>query len=123
MKEPSEDPKAKVIAMVDKFNELRTTLVDGLLDVPVTPEWKLWVIDILTENRLLPYGSWIRECPKSIYNWLHNRGGYIERHKALSFEQLLGYMTDDEPLDCPELIDEVFDYIKEHKIIGTVIDW
>lgn len=121
MKEPSNDPKERVIAMVDKFNELRTTLVDGLLEVPVTPEWKLWVIDILTENRLLPFGRWISDCPKSMYNYLRKDPWYPEKYRTVTFKEMLETMAD--PLEHPELIDEFFNYIKEHRIIGTVIDW
>lgn len=111
------------MAMVDKFNELRTTLVDGLLDCAITPEWKLWVIDILTDNSLLPFGSWISDCPKSMYDYLDSDPWYPERYRTVTFRKMLDLMTDEEVLDHPELIDEFFEYIKEHRIIGTEVDW
>lgn len=112
------------MSMIDKFNELRITLVDGLLDCAVTPELKLWVMDVLTENRLLPFGDWVSECPKSMDRWLGGRGElYIGRYRTVSFREVLDYMTDDNALEHPELISEFFDYIKERRIIGTVIDW
>ena len=123
MMERSEDPKSRVMAMVDKFNELCTTLVDGLLDLPITPELKLWVIDILTNNRLLPFGNWVSDCPKSMLDYIRSDPWYPERYRTVTFREMLEIMTDDNVLEYPELIDEFFDYIKEHRIIGTIIDW
>lgn len=121
--EHSENAKDRVLFLVEEFNDLKGTLVDGLLDIAITPETKLWIMTILTDNELLPFGSWVSECPKSMGEWLRSDPWYPERYRTVTFREILSYMTDDKALEHPELIDEFFDYIKEHRIIGTVIDW
>lgn len=123
MMEHSKDPKDRVLSLVKGFNDLKGTLVDGLLDIATTPETKLWIMTILTDNELLPFGSWIDDCPKSMKEWLETDPWYPERYRTVTFREMLVYMTDDKALEHPELVNEFFDYIKEHRIIGTVIDW
>lgn len=121
--EHSENAKDKVLFLVERFNDLKGILVDGLLDIATTPETKLWIMTILTDNELLPFGSWISECPKSMYEWLDAHPEYPERYSTVTFRKMLDSMTNGKALEHPELTDEFFDYIKEHRIIGTVIDW
>lgn len=123
MMEHSENAKDRILSLVEGFNDLKGTLVDGLLDIATTPETKLWIMDILTDNELLPFGTWISECPKSMYKWLETDPWYPERYRTVTFREILSYMTNDKALEHPGLIDEFFDYIKERRIIGTVIDW
>lgn len=121
--EHSKDPKDRVLSLVKGFNDLRDTLVDGLLDIAVTPETKLWVIKILVDNRLLPFSDYVNECPEQMAGYLEKESDWIDRYRSLSFIDLLNYMTNHKPLSNPELINDCFDYIKEHRVIGTVNDW
>lgn len=123
MMEHSNSPQDRILSLIKGFCSLRDTLVDGLFGIAITPEFKLWIIDVITEEKLLPFGSWISDCPKSIGKWLRTDPEYPERYRTITFREALNHMTDDRALEYPELIDELFDYIKEHRIIGTVIDW
>ena len=123
MMEHSNNIKDRILSLIKDFNSLRDILVDGLLDVATTPETKLWVMEVLTNERLLPFGDWVDECPKSMNEWLETDPWYPERYRTVTFREMLFYMTDDKALAHPELVNEFFYYIKEHRIIGTVIDW
>ena len=123
MMEHSNNIKDRILSLIKSFNSLRDTLVDGLLDVATTPETKLWVMEVLTNERLLPFGDWVDQCPKSMNERLETDPWYPERYRTVTFREMLFYMTDDKALEHPELVNEFFDYIKEHRIIGTVIDW
>ena len=123
MMEHSNNIKDRILSLIKGFNSLRDMIVDILLDMATTPETKLWVMEVLTNERLLPFAEWVDECPKSMNEWLETDPLYPERYRTVTFREMLFYMTDDKALEHPKLVNEFFDYIKEHRIIGTVIDW
>ena len=122
--ELSESSQKIILNVIEDINVLRDETVTKLLKIPKDPESKLWILKVIESNNLLPFGSWVDESPESMQKWLETDSLLQERHRTVTFVEILLQMTDDHALEHPELIDEFFDYVKEHKIIGTtIIHW
>lgn len=84
------------------------------------PDDKVWILNVIKEYNLLPVGKFISNSPETIYYYLQD-SDYPRR--------FIYYYSDfledniDEIEDKEEIVNEVWDYVKEHKIIGCIIDW
>lgn len=121
--ELSESSQKIILNVIEDINVLRDETVTKLLKIPKDPESKLWILKVIESNNLLPFGNWFDESPESMQKWLEADSLLQERYRTVTFVEMLLQMTDDRALEHPELIDEFFDYVKEHKIIGTIIHW
>ena len=84
------------------------------------PDDKVWILNVIKEYNLLPVGKFISNSPETIYYYLQD-SDYPRR--------FIYYYSDfledniDEIEDKKEIVDEIWDYVKECKIIGCAIDW
>lgn len=83
---------------------------------------KLRVLNILKNNNILPIGQYYYDSPDTIRNYLDSEDSLVSKFQTYYFtEYPENDIADDENRD--DVINEIWDYVKEHKIIGCVNDW
>lgn len=83
-------------------------------------EDKLWILNLLTDYDFLhKIGKNIYESPDIIYSYLECDEEY-PRYSIYYFTKYLDIVDDE---DREEAINKIWDYVKEHKIIGCINDW
>lgn len=106
--------------IVKEFKEKQENLVNAIFDlVEVGLATKLEAICTLIDYKMLPIGDWISDMPQFYREYIED--SYFQRYETVYFLPLDHWNDDsNEPIDD---VDAIYDFIKEHKIIGTVCDW
>lgn len=86
------------------------------------PDDKIWVLNLFKKYGILPIGESIYDCPEMLYNYL--KQCELSRYSVYYYANLLEYLSDEySEEDRKEIIDEAWDYVRKHKIIGFINDW
>lgn len=107
---------------VELINFFLDEFTDKVLknDEDYTSEDKLWILNLIKENRLLPINNYI-SGPETVYNFLSDNE-YVNKYSTYYYcDYPDGDIADDENKE--EVIDEIWEYVKRFKVIGCVIDW
>lgn len=106
------------------INKVRYDL-DGFVETMLTrynlePEDKLFVLNLIKENNFLPVGRFYNNSPECIRIFLEE--DTMPKYKIYYFTDYPDKdMSDDENRN--EIINEIYDYVQKHKIIGCINDW
>lgn len=104
----------KVKHDLDNFVEAMLTGYD------LEPEDKLFVLDLIKKNNFLPVGEFYDNSPSFIQSYFDR--SWFDRYKIYYFTDYLeSGICDDE--DKNEIINEIYDYVQKHKVIGCINDW
>lgn len=83
---------------------------------------KIWVLNLFKKYGILPIGESIYDCPEMLYNYL--KQCELPRYSVCYYADFLKYPIDEySEEDRRNMIDEVWDYVGKHKIIGCINDW
>lgn len=105
-------------AIVDAYKEGLYKYVNSLFERSDLTEYQK--LCIIHESSLLPYGNWIDECPLNLYTRMIDDVEY--KYDKVSFVPLLNnYKSSFENLE--DAIHEVYEWVKENKLIGTHLNW
>lgn len=110
-------------ALIEYFNEQRNFVLSELYKKAITTEDKVLALREIEANNILGYGSWIGECPECIKTYIRENCEYYYRYESINFLDLIEYMEGESDVDFDELVNEVFEFVKENQIIGTHYDW
>lgn len=110
-------------ALVEYFNEQRNFVLSELYKKAITTEDKILILREIETNNILGYGSWIGECPECIKTYICENCEYYCRYESINFLDVIEYMEEECDVNFDELVNEVFEFIKENQIIGTHYDW
>lgn len=104
------------------YKELRDATLDTIFSLADCGSIdKYDALYVIESNNLLPLGGDHSECPKCLdfatSTYCFNR--YQIMYFLLELD-ILDYTKED---DKQKYLDEVYAYVKEHRIIGTVNDW
>ena len=109
--------------LIEYFNEQRNFVLNELYKKAITTEDKVLILREIETNNILGYGSWIGECPECINTYIRENYAYYYRYESINFLDLIEYMEEKSDVDFDELVNEVFEFVKENQIIGTHYDW
>jgi hypothetical protein len=110
--------------LIEHFIEERNYVLNELYKKAITTEDKILILREIETNNILGYGSWIGECPECIKTYIHENCEYYYRYESINFLDLIESMVEEEfDANFDELVNEIFEYVKEHQIIGTHYDW
>lgn len=110
--------------LIEYFNEQRNFVLNELYKKAITTEDKVLVLREIETNNILGYGSWIGECPECIKTYIRENCEYYYRYETINFLNLIESMEEEEfDVNFDELVNEVFEFVKENQIIGTHYDW
>ncbi len=108
----------KFDSLVKEYKERLNKLADTLFErTDLTEFQKLY---ILHESRILPLGTWIDECPEILYNIISEDVEY--KYGPVYFVDIIN-MYKETFDDINDTIHEVYEWVKENKLIGTHLDW
>ena len=110
-------------ALIEYFNEQRNFVLSEFYKKAITTEDKVLALREIEANNILGYGSWIGECPECIKTYIRENCEYYYRYESINFLDLIEYMEEESDVDFDELVNEVFEFVKENQIIGTHYDW
>ena len=110
-------------AVIEYFNEHRKVVLNELYKKAITTEDKVLTLREIETNNILGYGSWIGECPECIKTYIRENCEYYYRYESINFLDLIESMEEECDVNFDELVNEIFEYVKEHQIIGTYYDW
>lgn len=102
-------------ALIEYFNEQRNFVLEELFKLGTSTEKKIDILRIIEKENILGYSSYIGDSPDSVYEILdgdHYRYEVIPFLNCCSEEDL-----------TPELVDEIWEFVKENKVIGCTYDW
>lgn len=110
--------KTEILELLQEASDTRYKLVEEAMNLAKTRDDKIDIIYKLTELELLPHGNWMDEAPEwvqVVWQEFDNRRGQIMYYEA-ALDWDIHDVTDAQ-------VDELFEYVKEHKILGTKYDW
>lgn len=110
-------------ALIEYFNEQRNFVLSELYKEAITTEDKVLTLREIETNNILGYGSWIGECSECIKTYIRENCEYYYRYESINFLDLIESMKEESDVDFDELVNEVFEFVKENQIIGTHYDW
>lgn len=119
-----------------EFTNARDAYASKILDSIVDEEtfWKYYP----KLHNVLPVGSWVRECPESIYEWTKDGCDFYNRSEVIYFDSVIETINDEryqkdflterqrEILKNNtnwDLMKEVLEYTREHQVCGFTWDW
>lgn len=83
------------------------------------PDDKIWVLNIIKKYNLLPIGEFISNSPETIHKYLQDSD-----YPRLFIYYYSDFLEDNNEIeDKKKIVDEIWNYVKEHKIIGCILDW
>ena len=122
--------KIVVDCRVDKVIQFKTAVVNKLLKLASTTEEKEYVLEQIYKNDLLPICDYICDACNIVTEYLEHSGydDYISRHEKIIFHR---YIDDiykyrknlGEEVNRDEIVNQIFNWVKENRYIGTEYDW
>lgn len=110
---------------LSEIESLKNIILEDLFRDDTEIEKKL---EFIEGNNLLDYGDWIDEMPLSLNKLIEYDGGdRWEKRESLSFlniyERFVKWDAEYSAQQRREILLDIWNYVKETKTIGTVLDW
>jgi hypothetical protein len=110
---------------LSEIESLKNIILEDLFKDDTEIEKKL---EFIEGNNLLNYGDWIDEMPLSLNKLIEYDGGdRWEKRESLSFlniyERFVKWDAEYSTQQRREILLDIWNYVKETKTIGTVLDW
>ena len=108
----------KFDALVKEYREGINKFANTLFERTDLTEYQK--LCILHASRILPLGTWMDECPVILYNIISEEVEY--KYAPIYFVDMLNIYKDSFD-NIDDAIHEVYEWVKENKLIGTHLDW
>ena len=102
-----------IFGRLDYFVSFKDSLVDDIINNNLINS--ITKLKLLSENELLPYGSYYGDAPQYIIQWMEDVN--LEENKRVDFYRFALSKQDE------QLSDNILDFVDENRIIGTFNKW
>lgn len=117
--------KQTLLDSINNFSKAREAFVMKLLNSAQNTSEKLFVLEEIAVHNLLPLYDCICDVPLLDELTSSEVGEYISRHEAVYFhtyiDELCKFYEGQKTRD--EIVEEIIEYVKHHKVIGAYYDW
>lgn len=115
------------------FKEGKRHFVEFLLSKAESLENKILALKYISTEELLPKTGWSDDMPNTFIDCSYEEPELFSRHEIVDFytnlRYIYDYLIENQKSTLPEeelwetLVDEVFEYVKQNRRIGTKFDW